>query len=593
MPVSEKEEDGTALALAVVVIRKPSGILLAVPQDYFPADALEDGHLAGPHCWRRSSSNYGRLTTRPRRWIGDRTGACGRTCRWTSWIISLWFRSFQVPQIFCTCSWRTRSSIHWRRTFCLRLGTGLHSQKEEIGCTITQPRRFPTARRSDSRSTCRRSPGFHSAWSKESRYFYLKRREVKGIESAAKGEEADYCSAGYFIGKHLDYPPGLDPADGGSLSEDEGHGEFSSRPKIVSLEQAIWRIMYSWIKGCLEGFPSCTVEGDASTSSCFKDEAASFGSSCGRRGCFGVDFRAGEGRRPVRHVQSHVCPVFSCYCTGCSDCKFWRVDMWRPSFRDFRALQQGCYWPDEVATGVGSAQGHLFQRSDGQHESTDEPGISSGQHAFGAEEQRCDYDKVRRKVRRVWEGPGDGFCHVAGCNDNGLLAVGELVGGKGCNSSFVRMPGANGNGFINGCGSVAGFGGRSPLGALYRSEPGSPVTGPFVCSACRSTLGCKCSEFHQGAGSYYSEKGRCFQQQGRQLNGSFGCCTEDEAEAPAKGDLEKEAEANRRWVGSLVDKLGSSGGASGEGVCQTDRCCPDLAALQVQLVRDFWQGQKT
>lgn len=48
MPVSEKEEDGTALALAVVVIKKPSGILLAVPQDYFPADALEDGLLAGP-----------------------------------------------------------------------------------------------------------------------------------------------------------------------------------------------------------------------------------------------------------------------------------------------------------------------------------------------------------------------------------------------------------------------------------------------------------------------------------------------------------------------------------------------------------------
>ena len=48
MPVSDKEEDGTALAVVLVVIRKPSGILLAVPPGYFPADALEDGQQAGP-----------------------------------------------------------------------------------------------------------------------------------------------------------------------------------------------------------------------------------------------------------------------------------------------------------------------------------------------------------------------------------------------------------------------------------------------------------------------------------------------------------------------------------------------------------------
>ena len=48
MPVSEKEEDGTALAVVLVVIKKATGILLAVPSGYFPADALEDGMDAGP-----------------------------------------------------------------------------------------------------------------------------------------------------------------------------------------------------------------------------------------------------------------------------------------------------------------------------------------------------------------------------------------------------------------------------------------------------------------------------------------------------------------------------------------------------------------
>ena len=122
MPVSEKEEDGTALALAVVIIKKPSGILLAVPQDYFPADALEDGLLAGPDemigpstivtVGGGSSGIYGRIATSVRRRFGDRVGACG-TCRWTFWITSLYsgIGVSQVPQIFCTCFSTTRSSI--------------------------------------------------------------------------------------------------------------------------------------------------------------------------------------------------------------------------------------------------------------------------------------------------------------------------------------------------------------------------------------------------------------------------------------------------------------------------------------------------
>lgn len=44
--------------------------------------------------------------------------------------------------------------------------------------------------------------------------------------------------------------------------------------------------------------------------------------------------------------------------------------------------------------------------------------------------------------------------------------------------------------------------------------------------------------------------------------------------------MEKEAEANRRWVGGVVGTLGPGGGASSEGACQFDRCCSDLAALR-------------
>ena len=40
MPVSEDASDGTAMALALVVMKKDSGILLAVPEEYFPVDFL-------------------------------------------------------------------------------------------------------------------------------------------------------------------------------------------------------------------------------------------------------------------------------------------------------------------------------------------------------------------------------------------------------------------------------------------------------------------------------------------------------------------------------------------------------------------------
>ena len=48
MTLPGAEEDGSILCLALVVIRKPSGLLLAVPSGFFPEQVLEDGQVAGP-----------------------------------------------------------------------------------------------------------------------------------------------------------------------------------------------------------------------------------------------------------------------------------------------------------------------------------------------------------------------------------------------------------------------------------------------------------------------------------------------------------------------------------------------------------------
>ena len=45
---SGAEEDGSSLCLALVVIRKPSGLLLAIPAGFFSEEVLEDGQSAGP-----------------------------------------------------------------------------------------------------------------------------------------------------------------------------------------------------------------------------------------------------------------------------------------------------------------------------------------------------------------------------------------------------------------------------------------------------------------------------------------------------------------------------------------------------------------
>lgn len=51
MALGGSEEEGSSLCLALVVIRKPSGVLLAVPAGFFPEEVLEDGHSAGPWNW--------------------------------------------------------------------------------------------------------------------------------------------------------------------------------------------------------------------------------------------------------------------------------------------------------------------------------------------------------------------------------------------------------------------------------------------------------------------------------------------------------------------------------------------------------------
>lgn len=91
--------------------------------------------------------------------------------------------------------------------------------------------------------------------------------------------------------------------------------------------------------------------------------------------------------------------------------------------------------------------------------------------------------------------PAYGLRDVAGCDDHGLSAVGELDGGKRWCSPSMCLPRADGNGFFNGCGAVAGVGGRPSLGVVQQPEFGSSVEGAIDR---KSTMDCCNSpEFHK------------------------------------------------------------------------------------------------
>lgn len=53
------------------------------------------------------------------------------------------------------------------------------------------------------------------------------------------GQEAHSCPVGHIPGEYLKYPPGLDPPDGGVVSEDKGYGDFKQGPSHFGLRRPL------------------------------------------------------------------------------------------------------------------------------------------------------------------------------------------------------------------------------------------------------------------------------------------------------------------------------------------------------------------
>ena len=176
--------------------------------------------------------------------------------------------------------------------------------------------------------------------------------------------------------------------------------------------------------------------------------------------------------------------------------------------------------------------------------------------------------------------PGD----VADCTHHGLPSNRELAGSQRCHGSFGSVHGTDLSRWGDGCGSVAVTGGGPPFIGLHKPFSCPPVTGQEFCSACRSTMDYSGPLFHQGAGCHQSET--CGPCGGKGNYNNRGANPKGQAKASAEG-LEEEEERPGGWPrrGCIAGvpktepkRIACSHHLTpphGEGTCPGDRCYPE------------------
>ena len=287
--------------------------------------------------------------------------------------------------------------------------------------------------------------------------------------------------------------------------------------------------------------------------------------SPGRREKWGVGWR--------RHDPSYVCPVYGDNCFGCPDCKYERRPYGGACKFLHGILEQGCCREDEASTGVGCSERDFLLCGRGQYGEEDAPSYEAGGNTNAAGWTRHHDVEVRRTFRRLRSGPGFWSCDVASGLDHGSFADGELAGSNGCHGPPSGLLRTDGIGWFNGCGSLV-VSQRGPAErGVHEPLPGSPVTGESICTVGISTMDCSCTLLHQrtrpdhpeACGLDRRKDSTCWR-----FGGPKG-----KTKAPA--EMEEEEERPGGCRGGLNLGAPSARVDAGEGACPRDRCCLDLA----------------
>ena len=460
MVMSDAEEDGKSLAVILVVVKKASGVLLAVPANYFDEEILEGGQDAGPDELIGPSTTIRVPGGRLEQMNGPPPIAVPGA------MVDLVLIDMH-PDVL---SQLVLVSEYDGPTELLHLfdeDPFVYPLRDELVAMTWDWIVQPTAGERVSLLLCSRgrsggagvgprdgrwrAAGAHSAWSKSCRFAYRIRKDFKG-SGTSKDKEADSGFSGKFLRVGDGGDPGPNESIGRAEPKNQDHGgEDAGATQVVSIESATWWLRYDWIvrEGRSQGVNS--FEGDASSTEHLEVEAGEDWRRSG--GCRDLGTCRGERDRGWGHRDGacNVCPVHGYNCVGCADCKYERRPHRGVGKLLIWFLQQRCDRKDEVAAGTRCSEGHILQRCDGEHGEADDACNDYGGDTYADGRPGLDNDEVRREVRRLWACPGFWACDVAGGNDHGPPSDGELAGCKGRDSSSVSLSGANSTRRDDGC----------------------------------------------------------------------------------------------------------------------------------------------
>ena len=207
-----------------------------------------------------------------------------------------------------------------------------------------------------------------------------------------------------------------------------------------------------------------------------------------------------------------------------------------------------CNGEDKVAAGAGNAERHVFRVGLSEHGEKDEPLPDLRSATNGALPERSICYKVLGAFRWLWEGERLGANSLAGWHHHGPSSVRQSGSGERCyfappGLSRTRSSGCRASRDWSSFGSFR----RSPCRVVQQQEFGSPISGEKFCTSGRAKVDQSGAELHKGAGCDYPETCRF----GRSSCEEY-CCTpsvhpDPKTEPKAKeGCLEEESEKPRR-----------------------------------------------
>ena len=575
--MTDQEEDGTSMAVVLVLVVKPSGILLAAPVDFFPEDMLAAGHLAGPDDMIGPSVHVvcpaGRLQQM------DGSPPVGDMEDKTLEVVLV----DALPEIAENMSLVADYSGSVDALHLFDQDPFNYPMKDEVLALasdwIVQP-------------TSGDRVNYYSAQQNE------KKKELVRVLPVGNGIQPGKGCAGRGIGignpktasaPKVKRPTACNFAGGPYCShscfdrsdcrvepEDHCNGGPDEKPKqIVSIESATWVLSYSWICSQVGDLSYRVAQGDASTYQNNGLQVGAYDSNGFTTG--GGDIRADDGERCFqglqRDGQSDVCAVNGHNCTGCTNCKYERRRHVGPVIWNYGDDKQRSLREDEAAAGPIFSQGSLFRCGHDEHVSENESSQQLKPYPYADERPGCHYDTLCGEIWGFWKGERLWPNHVASGNDHGLHAAGELARGEGCCSAIDSVPGAISPRRLHGCGAPAITCRRPPVGGLHEQVFGSSLEGKSICTTCRSTMDHRGFVIHPRARCDISKALGC----GGRVKVKCSrrkCNSKDKSQRTAQVNLEEEKEKPGGAGGSVILAVAQLGPGSGGGACPSDRCCP-------------------